>query len=271
MNIVLFLISALAAVLILIIVGLSRVPKPFSAYSRKGTTLETVELPPNLPAPVEHFYRQIYGERVPVITSAVLSGRASMRINRIRMPGRWRFTHIAGQGYRHYIESTIFGLPFLKINEHYLDGKARLELPFGVVENEVKIDSAANLGVWAETVWLPAVFITDPRVRWEAIDETTARLIVPWGGDKEQTFTVTFDTQTGMLKTLESLRYRDANDEKEILWLNNVLDWSQVNGYTIPSPASVTWTDQRYAWATFNVDEVVYNADVSEYILATGK
>ena len=57
-----------------------------------------------------------------------------MRIMGITFPTRFRFTHIAGQSYRHYIETTIFGLPLMKVNEHYLDRVGRLELPFGMEE-----------------------------------------------------------------------------------------------------------------------------------------
>ena len=38
----------------------------------------------------------------------------------------------------------MFGIPAMKVNEWYLDGHSRLELPFGVVENEPKVDMAAN-------------------------------------------------------------------------------------------------------------------------------
>ena len=51
-----------------------------------------------------------------------------------------------------YIEATIFGYPVMKVNEWYLDSKARMELPVGVIENEPKIDMAANLALWGESV-----------------------------------------------------------------------------------------------------------------------
>lgn len=60
-----------------------------------------------------------------------------MRFKGITLPARLRFTHKAGESYRHYIEATFWGLPVLKVNEHFLKGKSRLALPFGVIEDVV--------------------------------------------------------------------------------------------------------------------------------------
>ncbi len=89
-----------------------------------------IPLPDGLPAPVERFYLQVYGEEVPVITSAVFSGRATLRpvSSFPAFPSRYRFTHTAGQDYRHYLEITMFGLPLIKGNEHFLEGKGRMDL-----------------------------------------------------------------------------------------------------------------------------------------------
>jgi hypothetical protein len=117
----------------------------------------------------------------------------------------------------------------MKIKRPYLDGKSRLELPFGVVENEHKIDMAANLGLGAESVWLPSIFITDRRVRWEAIDDINARFIVPFGGDEDK-FTGTFGPSSGLLRKLESLRWKNANDEEKKGWLNETSGWETFHG-----------------------------------------
>ena len=109
--------------------GLKVKPAPFPSFGQRTAALETVPLPAGLPAPVERFYRQLYGDRVPVITSAVMTGRAQLRIPSTGGPtveARFRFTHVAGKDYRHYIEATIFGLPLMKVNEQYLDGKAKV-------------------------------------------------------------------------------------------------------------------------------------------------
>jgi hypothetical protein len=263
------LLGALAAIPVVAWIGLQVKPKPFPAYPERMPALDTVELPADLPAPVVQYYKTIVGDQVPVIESAVITGRGHVRFAGTRFPTRFRITHVAGQSYRHYIEATIFGVPLLKVNEHYLDGRSRLELPFGVIENEPKVDMAANLGLWAESVWLPTIYITDPRVRWEAIDDTTARLVVPFG-ENEDTFTVTFDPQTGLLVKMEAMRWKEATDEAKTLWRNEALGWQTFHGIKIVSPGTVTWMDEGTPWSVWIIEEVVYNTDVSEYIKASG-
>lgn len=264
---IIFLIS-MFAIITLTWVGLQIKPSNFQPIAQGQPALETIPMPDNLPSPVEHYLSLLYGEQVPVIKSAVVSGRATLRINGITLPGRFRFTHIAGEGYRHYIESTLFGFPIMKVNEHYLDGKARLDLPFGIFDGP-QIDQAANLGLWAETMWLPAVYVTDPRVRWEAVDDETAVLFVPFGNE-EQRFLVRFDPDTGLLLLMETMRYRDAEGGNKILWLSEVREWQTINETLVPSTGAAIWLDEGTPWAIFTVDDIVYNVDVDEYIRATG-
>jgi uncharacterized protein DUF6544 len=164
--------SILVALAFLGWLGLQIKPSPFPAFPEQRPELATIPLPESLPEPVAHFCRQIYGETVPVIRSAVITGRATIRINGIRFQARYRFVHDAGQGYRHYIEACFFGLPLFKVNEHYLEGKSWLELPVGMSEGP-KVDQGANLALWAESaVWLPSVLITKSSTEWKNKYET---------------------------------------------------------------------------------------------------
>jgi hypothetical protein len=269
MKAILILVCAIIAILLLGWLGLKIKPKPFPSFPGGTPGLETVPLPAGLPAPVERFYRRVYGEKVPLINSAVITGRAEMRLKGITFPARFRFTHLAGQGYRHYIEATFYGLPLMKVNERYLEGKSLFELPFGVLENDPNTNQGANLGLWAESVWLPSVWITDPRVRWEPVDDVTALLVVPFQ-ETEERFVVRFDPGTAMLRYMEAMRYRDPGDEARILWIAESADWESLDGYVLPTVNSATWFDEGTPWAIFTVEDVVYNVDVQAYIRAKG-
>ena len=269
MNMIISLVCMVFALILLGWVGLHIKPSAFSAYPQPALEIKTISLPQDLPAPVKRFYLQIYGENVPVIESAVISGRASLRLKGITFPGRFRFTHQAGQDYRHYIEVTLFGFPLMKINESYLDRKARMELPFGITENNPKLDQAANLGLWSESIWFPSIWITDPRVHWKPIDDNTALLVVPFNEETEQLI-MRFNPQSGLPDFLESMRYKDPADDKKTLWLNQALKWNTFNGWTTLSIGALTWFDDGFPWAIFNVEDILYNADVREYVKAKG-
>ena len=248
--------------------GLKVSPAPFPASSQQGTAPETIPLPGGLPAPVERFYRQVYGKRIPVITSAIISGRATLRIAGIGVPARFRFIHLAGQDYRHYLEATVFGVPVFKINERYVNGASKAETPGGVQEGP-HTDQAANLGLWAESMWFPALFLTDSRVHWQAVDDVTAVLTVPFEQTCEH-YVVRFDPQTGSVRSFEAMRYQSETNDKKICWLNEVLENRVVSGFLIGAVASVTWMDVGTPWAVFTVEDLIMNAEVSDYVHARG-
>jgi hypothetical protein len=73
-----------------------------------------------------------------------------------------------------------------------------------------------------------------------------------------------------MLRFLEVMRYKEAADESKTLWINKAREWRDINGDTILAVAATTWFDEGTPWAVWTVEEVVYNADVSQYIRAAG-
>jgi hypothetical protein len=248
--------------------GLHTTPAPFPPPARSGVAAETAVLPADLPPPVLRYFHAVLGEDVPVVRSAIVTGRGHLRIAGVSLPARFRFTHDAGHAYRHHIEVTMFGAPFLTVTESYVDGHARLTLPFGVVENEPKVDLAANLTLWAEACWLPSVLATDPRVRWEPIDALTARLIVPFGTE-EDSLTVRFDGGTGLIRQMEALRFKAAADAVKTPWRIEPLGWQTLNGIRIPSPVALTWLDEGSPWLVVALDDVAYNLDVGEALRPT--
>ncbi len=265
--------AAIVVVLVAIIsVGLSVAAPPFPAFHGAPGTVETIPLPKGLPAPVERFYRAVYGERIPVIHSAVMSGRADVRpFGRPTLPARFRFTHVAGKSYRHYIEATFFGLPVMKINESYVDGHSRFETPAGIEEGEPKTEQAANLGMWAELSGIPAVLLTDPRVRWEPLEAHPAILVVPGDKTGEERFTVRFDPITGLVTLMEVMRYQKKDSPVKTLWVTNAVSWGKRAGFGATTVGSAWWYGADRPWAIFRTEDIVLNAELGTYINARGQ
>lgn len=251
--------------------GLQIKPVSFEPYSEQSPELETIPLPDGLPTPVERFFRTVYGEEIPVIETAVIKGRAYLSPFGVKLPARFLFVHNAGRDYRHYIEATWFGIPIMKVNERYLDGRSLLEVPIaGTLENDSSTNQAANLAVWAEATWFPTIWITDPRVRWEPIDENTALMFIPFG-NQEENFVLRFDPASGLLDTMEAMRYRDSGDQaKKILWITKSIPGENIEGINLSAVGSATWLDLGKPWAVFTLEDVKYNVDISEYIRQTG-
>ncbi|MFO7942076.1 MAG: DUF6544 family protein [Bacillota bacterium] len=261
----------LLAFILVVAAGMRVRPSPFPPPESEMSGIARTSLPEDLPAPVARFYSKIYGERVPELDSAVISGTAKLRVAGIPLRARFRFIHSAGRDYRHYIEATIFGFPTLEIDERYVDGRGVMDLPFGKIEGEPNIDQAANLGLWAESAaWLPALLVTDPRVRWEEVDEVTAVLVVPFGEESER-LVARFHPETGLLHMLESMRYREAGDTDRTLWINEVLEWAEVDGFPVAIDSQLTWYGDSGPWARFQVDSIRYNISVEQNLRVEGE
>jgi hypothetical protein len=266
-NTLFIILGGLLGIVFLIWLGLKVRPKSFPSIPEQSQPSETIPLPAGLPAPVDRFLKTIYGDEIPVIKTVVISGRGVLKpFMNIPLPARFVFVHNAGKDYRHYFEATLFGIPVLKVNEGYIDRKSYFENPMASFTNDPNSNQAANLTLWAEAIWFPALWVTDPRVHWEPVDENTALLYVPFENDEEN-FLVRFNLETGLIDTMETMRYRDPGEgQPKILWiLRNEpgLQGAESSGRSV---GSAMWLDHGSPWAYFDAEEITLNVDVSKYI-----
>jgi hypothetical protein len=265
-----YIIVIIAGLFFVIWLGVKINPKPFSPFPEKSGEINTFPMPEDLPIPVERFYRTIYDDKLPEINSFVLTGRGKLRFQGVTLPAKLRFSHQAGKNYRHYIETTFWGLPILKVNEHFIAGESRLALPFGVIENEPQVDQAANLGLWSETLMLPSIYLSTIGVRWEEIDDSTARLIVPFE-DEQDEFIVYFNQKTGLVDWMEAMRWKNAGDAEKTRWQAQALEWGSVQGWQMPTLFAAQWMDEDTPWLMATIEDVTLNVDLSQYITGQGE
>jgi hypothetical protein len=152
----------------------------------------------------------------------------------------------------------------LKINEGYIDGQSFFESPMGTYYNDANSNQGANLALWAEGAWFPSLWISDPRAHWQAIDDTTTALFVPYE-KSEENFIVRFNPQSGLIDLMEVMRYRSPGDTDKVLWLTNEVKLADGSAVSY-----ATWLDDGKPWAEFVIDDVRFNLDVSDLIRARG-
>jgi len=250
--------------------GLQVKARAFPAVA-PGPAPRRIPLPAGLPAPVERFARAVYGDTLPDVQSAIVSGRARLAPTGLPMPTRFRFYYDAVRSsHYHEIEVTWFRLPFMRIHERNLEGHVTLDLSIlGRVDDAPKTNRAGIQGYWGEVLaWVPAIALADPRVRWEAVDAAAARLHLP-GLNDEEAFTVRFDADTGLMTEIETRRYQAEAHPERWRWYNRVLEWGMVDGQRVAARSQTQWNDAR-PWANWEVEQVALNADVAARLAQFG-
>ena len=162
-------------------------------------------------------------------------------------------------------------MPILQGVDAYLDGTGSLDITgllglLSISDRGEKIDQGQNLAMWAEAPFTtPSALVLDSRVRWEPIDDTSARLIFPFGEREEDSLRFEFDPETGLMTQMSGMRYRDQ-EETKTPWRGEYSDWRTVRGIKVPHRLVGTWEDQEEPYIILDLEGAEYNIDVSEEI-----
>jgi hypothetical protein len=243
--------------------GFKSAPRSVRPPEAPGPDLGTVELPPNLPEPVRRYFEVTSGAQVPVVKTAVFWGTARLKLG-LWMPARFRVYHVAGRHFVRYIDMTWFGRTIFTVRDEYVGGKGATVLPGNKRIEGEQVDQGANLIIWAEGLMMPSLLAADPRIRWEPVNDVTARLIVPLDEGHDE-MTVHFDPQTGLISQMQAMRYRTPTGPKEP-WHGDDLDWQPFAQGLFPSRFAITWENDGSPWSYWNIEGMEWNVDVSAHI-----
>jgi hypothetical protein len=133
-------------------------------------------------------------------------------------------------------------------------------------------------------LWMPTIFVHDPRVEWQPVDEHTSRLVVPFG-DGRCSLMAHFDVFNGRMVDLTAIRPESAIRAESAIrtksvtekraspphlteepWRVDLLEWERINGLEIPCKVDIAWGESGSPWVHWNVDGVVYNVNVSDQL-----
>lgn len=242
--------------------GLQAPPANFPPPTDEAADLGTVAVPADLPAPVRRYFQVAFGDQVPRVEAMMAWGRARANFG-LWMPLRFRLYHQPGQAFKREMEVTWFGWPVLQALDQYINGVG-LTGPVGNAESGPQVNQGANMILWAEAPFYPSLLITDPRIRWEAMDDSSARLIFPFG-DQEDELVYHFDPKSGLITYLSAMRYQGSNPEK-VGWRVDFQSWQTVNGMQVPLRVAITWANQSGPWSYWDFEEIRWNVDLSQQL-----
>lgn len=268
MTIFLIFLAIMAVLVGLLTLGLALLPRPFRAHpapTHLGTRLPFLV---DLPAPVARHFHQKIGDQPPEIQTAVVWGRGKANLRGVWTPLRFKAWYRAGESFSRRVEYTFFLRPVMRSGDRLTGGQGRVENGERIEEGP-GIDQGQHLALWAETVWMPSVFVHDRRVRWEAEGEYSARLYFPAPGG-EDNLTAYFDPLTGLMTHLAGMRYSPESEQPEP-WRFDLLQWKDFHGLNIPGEVAVAWGETGAPWVYWSVDGVAYNVNVIDQLGEPGK
>lgn len=166
--------------------------------------------------------------------------------------------HRLGEAFVHDIRigrgslSVRFGL------DAFVDGRGAMRIGRSVRLGPT-YDRGALIAMWGEALTFPSAWLDRTDVRWEAVDDATARLVVP-SERGDVPITVAFDPATGLPDMC--LAERHKGDGPLTPWAGVWRDWRIADGVLAPRRLVVRWLDEADPWLAITVRSIALDAPV---------
>jgi uncharacterized protein DUF6920 len=145
-------------------------------------------------------------------------------------------------------DASVRMVPLLpvRVRDSYIGGEGAMQGTFAGVVSIVhqrgtpEVAAGALLRYLAEGVWLPTALLPSAGVRWEALDDSTARATLT-----DATTTVSMDVHfgpEGEVAGISAQRYRDVDGEAVLTpWAGSFRAYTRVDGMMVPLESEVGW------------------------------
>jgi len=214
------------------------------------TTYDPQELD-SLPPPVRDYFRAVLEPGQPMITGVHL--RATGTFNMSESSQHWvPFTsdqRVITRRPGFDWDARMAMLPGLVVRVHdaYVDGQGVLHaallaiLPLVSQRNTPEVAAGELMRFLAEAAWYPTVLLPSQGVRWEAVDEHSARATL---SDGATTVSLVFQFGDDGLIRAVFAEQRPRTVAGRIVptpWLGRWSDWQWLNGVRVPTRGEVAW------------------------------
>ena len=216
----------------------------------------------DLPAPVARFRALAADGAASSVETLRIETTAWMRRPWIpRIPLEIRMAHRLGYEFVHEIRIGRGALSFRFGLDAYVGGHGLMKVGPSL-QTGIEFDQGALIALWGEALCIPSAWERRTDIRWEAVDERTARLIVD-GPEGEIPITVGFDPLTGCPASCSAERYKAKGPK--VGWTGRFGDWHRFEGGVLaPGRFEVQWADEPYPWIEIRTTSVSVNARVED-------
>jgi hypothetical protein len=247
----------------LVKLGLLLRPRPFRPHPAPGQPGEPLPLRDALPKPVSRHFVEILGDAPQSVHSSVIWGRGKVHVRGTWLPMRFKAWYRPGVSFIRRTEMTWFLRPVLRGCESYIGGVG-VQRVAGKEERGPQVDQEEALALWASALWMPSTLVHPSAATWEAVDDTSARLVFPFGGGSDSLLFF-FDPESGRMTHVIGQRSSGRSGEKED-WRIDLLEWKTFHGQLIPCLISASWGETGSPWSYWSVDGVAYNVKVDDQL-----
>jgi hypothetical protein len=204
-----------------------------------------------LPAPVQRFFRAVLSDGQPIVTGATL--RHAGRFNLGETTDRWvPFTsqqRVVTQRPGFVWDARMPMAPGLVVHVHdaYVDGQGLLRPAIAGLFTLTELRGGGDIAVgelmrfFAEAAWYPTALLPSQGVRWQAVDERSARATLV-DGPVTLTLTFGFDAD-GLLATVRAdARGRTVGGRSvPTPWEGRWSGHQRLHGMVVPMRGEVAW------------------------------
>lgn len=227
--------------------------------SGKVTGIFLKEQIADLPEPVQRYFNYSLQEGQSFISYARLKHSGQFR----QKPDQ-KWTSITGVEYFTTQNPGLvwFGkVPFISATDKYVNGKGNLKVKFlstiKFIDAKGETTDQGEFLRWlSEAVWYPTALLPSENMKWEAIDDNSAKII--YSDDRISAEGIFHFNEIGQISRFEAMRYMDESRLEH--WTINCSDYKQVNGMHLPFFAEVIWNLDAgdFCYAKFRVDTIEY-------------
>lgn len=204
-----------------------------------------------LPPPVQRYFRAVLRDGQPIVTGATM--RHAGRFNLGETADRWvPFTsrqRVVTQRPGFVWDARMPMAPGLVVHVHdaYVDGQGLLRpaiaglVPLGEQRGGGDIASGELMRFFAEAAWYPTALLPSQGVRWQAVDERSARATLV-DGPVTLTLTFGFDAD-GLMSTVRADARGRTVDGRSVPtpWEGRWSGHQRLHGMVVPMRGEVAW------------------------------